>query len=347
MIQQTMPAGSRQKTVSTALIRMFAGHAARYGLDEAAFCAWSGLSPLALRSGEGRVGAKIHLALQRRMDQLGPRNVEALPFSLDLLYENFPELAALWSVSATPREGVRNYERFRCLIGEVDTVRLTHAPDGLLFDYENEPGVLRSSASALGNFSIVLAILKHLLDTQTMRIELDLQGQAATRQIEALTGARVRGGQARNRLHIHSDALDRPSPQHNPLAARFLLPRVEAKRAELGQANALAARVRAMLLSRMQANALGADAERGLSEVCARMEISRWTLLRRLKDEGQTFASLWGQLRVEEAKRLLVETVLPVGEISARLGFSTQSSLSRFFSGATGMSPARYRACHG
>lgn len=341
-----MPAGSRQKTVSTALIRMFADQAARHGLDEAEFCAWSGLSPDALRSGEGRVGAASHLALQRRLDQLGPQEVEALPLSLDLLYQNFPELAALWSASATPRDGIRSYERFRCLIGNVDMVRLAHTPDGLLLEYENEPGVMRSSASALGNFSIVLAILRHLHDAPSMRIEIDLQGQTATRQIEALTGARVSGGQARNRLRIHSEVLDRPSSRHNPLAARYLLTRVEAKRAELRQANALAARVRAMLLSRIQANALGADAERGLSEVCARMQISRWTLLRRLKEEGQTFASLWGELRLEEAKRLLTEATLPVGEISARLGFSTQSSLSRFFSGATGMSPARYRAAH-
>lgn len=323
---------------------MFAGQAARYGLDEAEFCAWSGLSPLALHTGEGRVGARAHLALQRRMDQLGPRNVEALPFTLDLLYENFPELAALWSVSATPREGVRSYERFRCLIGEVDTVRLSHASDGLLIDYENEPGVLRSSASALGNFSIVLAILNHLLDASPGQVEIELQGPAAVQQIEALTGARVRAGQARNRLLIHSDALDRPSPLHNPLAARYLLTRVESRHAELRQADMLTARVRAILLTRIQENALGADAERGLSEVCARLQISRWTLLRRLREEGQTFAALWSQIRVEEAKRLLSETALPIGEISARLGFSTQSSLSRFFSGATGMSPARYRA---
>lgn len=341
-----MPTGFQQKTVATALIRQFARHAAHYGLDEAEFCAWSGLSPIALHSGEGRVGARAHLALQQRMDELGQADLEALPLSLDLLYDSFPELAALWGASATPREGVGDYERYRCLIGEVDAVRLTHAPDGLQLDYENEPGVPRSSASALGNFSIVLAILNPLLGASPGQVEIDLQGQAAVRQIEALTGARVRAGQARNRLRIHSDALDRPSPRHNPLAHRYLRARVEAKRSELRQANALAARVRTMLLARMQANALGVDAERGLSEVCAQMQISRWTLLRRLKEEGQTFASLWSLLRVDEARRLLVETELPIGEISARLGFSTQSSLSRFFSGIAGMSPARYRAAH-
>ncbi len=49
------------------------------------------------------------------------------------------------------------------------------------------------------------------------------------------------------------------------------------------------------------------------------------------------------ECRVREAKRLLDNTSLPVGEIALRCGFSHASHLGRFFARLSGLSPWRYR----
>ena len=49
------------------------------------------------------------------------------------------------------------------------------------------------------------------------------------------------------------------------------------------------------------------------------------------------------EARIEEAKRLLAATSLPVKEIAALSGFSTLEYLSRAFAAATGLSPSAWR----
>jgi AraC-like DNA-binding protein len=48
--------------------------------------------------------------------------------------------------------------------------------------------------------------------------------------------------------------------------------------------------------------------------------------------------------RLEEAKRLLVETGLPIADIAGTLGFNTPSYFSRVFRKAAGLTPAQYRS---
>lgn len=48
-------------------------------------------------------------------------------------------------------------------------------------------------------------------------------------------------------------------------------------------------------------------------------------------------------VRLQEAKRLLAETTLPVTEISVRVGYSSVGTFSSRFKGSVGVSPTKYR----
>ena len=61
------------------------------------------------------------------------------------------------------------------------------------------------------------------------------------------------------------------------------------------------------------------------------------------KSRAQTMHDYHHYLRMEEAARLLRETLLPVGEISEKLGFSDQLYFSRCFHRHQGVSPTAYR----
>ena len=58
---------------------------------------------------------------------------------------------------------------------------------------------------------------------------------------------------------------------------------------------------------------------------------------------GQSFRNWIAELRVEEAKRMLVEQHMSLTEMSACLGFTSSSTFSRTFTQLTGVTPTTYR----
>ena len=59
---------------------------------------------------------------------------------------------------------------------------------------------------------------------------------------------------------------------------------------------------------------------------------------------GQDFRTWRTQLRLEDAKRMLVENPgLPPAEIGRRAGFSNRSNFARQFQASTGLTPAQWR----
>jgi AraC-like DNA-binding protein len=343
-----MPDGIRYKTVSAEFLHLFMPRVLNAGMSEAEFLSLTGITAADLRGGDGRLAGDKHLRILSLCERL-PLRIADFPCSLDALYSTFPELAALWANCRTPREGVDAYAENRCLLGEVDFVRLAHDRERITLDYVNEAGVGRSAASALGNFNIVRLILRHLLDGAAATIHLELQGDlgVSASELEQGLGVGVRLGQPRNRLCCVSAALDAPYPRHNPLTERYLQERLAGERQRLAARRSFMQQVGAVLEARMRVVGNSGDCEHALADVCRHFGISRWTLLRRLKEEECTFASLWTRVRATEAKRLLLETDRAIAEISDRLGFISQSSLSRFFRAQWGVSPLQFRARHG
>lgn len=76
--------------------------------------------------------------------------------------------------------------------------------------------------------------------------------------------------------------------------------------------------------------------------------VSRQWLDRRFKELlGRTPSEEIRQRRLEEVRKLLLQTRLPISEIARRCGFSQAENLARSFSDWTGLSPREYRNRHG
>jgi AraC-like DNA-binding protein len=58
---------------------------------------------------------------------------------------------------------------------------------------------------------------------------------------------------------------------------------------------------------------------------------------------GCNFKTYVNQIRISEAKRLLLESDLNIGEIAFKVGFGNQSHFNRVFKSLTGKSPSEYR----
>lgn len=82
----------------------------------------------------------------------------------------------------------------------------------------------------------------------------------------------------------------------------------------------------------------------GVAELAAALHLSRAQLFRKIKGlTGRSVARYIHQVRIEEVKKLLATTSLPVGEIAWRCGFCDQSYLRRVFLLETGERLATWR----
>jgi transcriptional regulator GlxA family with amidase domain len=82
-----------------------------------------------------------------------------------------------------------------------------------------------------------------------------------------------------------------------------------------------------------------------LEELARSVSMSLRTLTRWCRREiGESPAALVRRLRIEEAKRLLEQTSLPLKDIAARVHLGDMSTLWRIFTRYLGVTPAEYRA---
>ncbi len=83
--------------------------------------------------------------------------------------------------------------------------------------------------------------------------------------------------------------------------------------------------------------------EANIEAMCKRMAMSKRTLQRQLKEQGETFQTLLESTRLELAMHYLSEEGLNVEEISYLLAYREPNSFYRAFQGWTGMTPAEAR----
>ncbi len=81
-----------------------------------------------------------------------------------------------------------------------------------------------------------------------------------------------------------------------------------------------------------------------LSEVAEKTYISQWHLSKLLnKHMGQNFSEILNNIRVNEAKNLLKDPSLRIGDIAEKVGFVDVAHFSRVFRKNTGISANEYR----
>jgi AraC-like DNA-binding protein len=82
-----------------------------------------------------------------------------------------------------------------------------------------------------------------------------------------------------------------------------------------------------------------------LDEAGSALGLSRRTLVRRLESEGLGYQGLLDDARNELACWYLRHTMLPLNDVSEKLGFSDQANFSRGFRRWQSQAPLEYRKC--
>lgn len=84
-----------------------------------------------------------------------------------------------------------------------------------------------------------------------------------------------------------------------------------------------------------------------IEDLCDAVNISRATLCRHFKQyTGHTPVGFLNGVRIDHARRMLVEESWPISEIAVRCGFNNLSHFNRLFLRQTGATPSQYRNKH-
>jgi AraC-like DNA-binding protein len=139
-----------------------------------------------------------------------------------------------------------------------------------------------------------------------------------------------------SKLLFGADLLDRPLPQGDRETSRYFRQQCQVLIGKLKSQSHFADDVRMILLARPGEFPT-------IDEVAQRLNMSTRTLRRRLKQENCSFRELLNEVRFQMAREYLMETWLPLSEISWLLGYTEPGNFSHAFNRWCGMTPRAYR----
>lgn len=102
----------------------------------------------------------------------------------------------------------------------------------------------------------------------------------------------------------------------------------------------IAEKVENLIEASFRDDLLSADA------VAKKLALSKRTLSRRLYEAETSFQAIFSHVRLRLAQRELRDSKLPIYEIAARLGYSSQAAFATAFRRETGLSPREFRRHH-
>ena len=155
---------------------------------------------------------------------------------------------------------------------------------------------------------------------------------------ERLDVPRVRHGAGRNALVYPAAAMERPVQAADPALLAVLDDYATLLLPEEAPAPGWSGRARAWLRGALAGGAPS------LADTARQLGTTARNLQRQLASEGTSHSELLEGLREAEARRLLADTELSLGEVTFLLGYSHPRALVRAFGRWTGESPQRWRS---
>lgn len=336
------------KTVSNKIVRYRYATLLDLGFDEWLIQSKTGVSKDDVFRDQGRIGFskyfRLGLFLHRNNIPFIDENI--WHYSLeDSMYE-FGALTGLAVNCPDVKTALETQMTYRAIIGESDYVSQFFYGDKVVIQYiseqESQSHIEFSSGSALANFIRIAHVLRYYLNEDELSLDVGFVGRPLfeTTAYQSFFSGEVSFHRDLNYMAFDSSLLERTNPHFNRLLYPFLVEQVEQEFARCCNKHNYSSLVKSKLMSFEQTNAL---ANADLAQVSEALNVSQYKLRRKLSAEGTSFIKLLTDVRKKQAQHYLMDRTLVIGEISDKLGFSSQGAFSRFFNQQYGMSPSDYR----
>lgn len=194
-------------------------------------------------------------------------------------------------------------------------------------------GIESSVAASIG-------VMRQLLGDPSFKpVEIHFQYSAPSyvAKYEEVFQCPLKFDQEETQICIPCESADLPISTAEPYVQGILLQHAEQLMKELEGDERLQDRVQRFIAEHLATGSLDIDL------VSENMKMSRWTLTRKLKEEGSTFQALLKRTRKEIAIAYLQKPKISISEVAFLLGYSESSAFQRAFKNWSGKSPYEYR----
>lgn len=241
--------------------------------------------------------------------------------------------------SDTVGHALEHYLRLHRLVNEAVQLHQAMEGDRVRIIWEmSEPG-LYCTADMDRTLSAAVSRARHFIHPRLALKQLSLahEDPGYRAQYERIFQCPVTFGAGETSLSFPASYLDAPLPHHNPYVHSALITHVNRLLRQIRPGKGVADRVRRIIGQQLPHTP---DVDR----VASVLNMSRQTLYRKLKKEGESFQHLADSVRRGRALSYVTEGDYGLSEVAFLLGFSELSAFSRAFKRWTGETPGRYRA---
>jgi AraC-like DNA-binding protein len=220
------------------------------------------------------------------------------------------------------------------------TLCLRHTPEASFLEYQIKDGsVMRRRQDAELSMGIFTNIFRHSLGSrwEPLRIEFEHARPANSREHESVLHSSAYFGCETNAVVFRRSDLTALMPKADPILLATLVPLVRQHAAAHERRPDFLSTVKEVIREQMLAGRVS------LRAAADALEISIWTLYRKLKECGTTFNELVKHTRQALAIDCVAQPHIPLTEVALMLGYSELSAFTRAFRCWTGVSPTQYR----
>ena len=171
---------------------------------------------------------------------------------------------------------------------------------------------------------------------QRVMLKRDIDSRASTEKFRDYFGCPIEFGASENSIEFNQKLMFSRLPSANNEIRTHSEKLLDDYLAPIGSSQFVTV-VRSQILDLLNADSVSEDA------VAQRLNMSRSSLARRLRAEGETYRSVFHDTQRSLAFQYLRDEALPISEIGFRLGFQDMSSFSRSFRRWTDESPREWR----
>ncbi len=331
------------QSVSNQVIRRMLTACQQQGGDPDAILMAAGLTPFDIHREHGRILAHSHYRMLSLMQRhLSGFHEGILSYDIAELYQHYPALISLCLNQPSPRAAIEALLAYRTVIGNCDDFVVRRGALFSQYEYINQGPAALGASQAIPNFVILYRILRVYAPGLGVSVGFVGKPPAHHRQLDHFFGTHCRWEQPGNTLTIDNALLDSRADSYNEPLCRLQTSQLAHICSDIDERVPFANLVADMIRHKIRGGVMESD-DHLLKDVCSAMNISRWTLNRKLQGEGSSFSAILKRVKMMEACRLLGEGEQPLQNISDLVGFSSQSAFNRFFKANTNMTPLAYR----
>jgi AraC-like DNA-binding protein len=336
---------TRYKTVSNTVARKQLTSVGEIGMSGEELLRSVGISQEELQRENGRIEAHKHLRIAKLFAHLPIPYERFIHGGLESMFDDFPLLAAVCANCPTLRAALTTFEQFRGIIGELDFLHFHEAQGTARFEFISEGMPPTFDKGARANLLNIAKIARHYCQGARLPMRCHLRGPAPAdaRVMEDFLEGKVLYNMDSNILEFSAAQLDVPFPQFNAVLHRVFSQKLVQELAAIQAHGAFSSKVELAIRGIFTAENSSPTGDQMLKNVCAQMNTTRWTLWRKLQQEGQTYQDIVLKVRTQVARSYLEKPSMSLGTISHHLGFASQSAFSRFFKDQEGIAPTLYR----